>query len=165
MPAKTSTPASVRTNNILFIFPQLLVLVLIIVAMDYAGVKDPILYGGALFFVLFILLKAFLLGEYRKGLRSYKNKKYSDAIDRFSNSYSFFKENTWVDNLRFVTLFSTSRPCYRELSLLNIALSYAQMNDWKKAREYYARTLKEFPASQFAKECAQYFDSGKSGKS
>ncbi|PHQ61052.1 MAG: hypothetical protein COC08_06375 [Maribacter sp.] len=40
---------------------------------------------------------------------------------------------------------------YREMALANIGFCYSQIGDGIKSKEYYERTLKEFPESGLAK--------------
>ncbi|WP_144803871.1 tetratricopeptide repeat protein [Maribacter sp. MAR_2009_72] len=48
---------------------------------------------------------------------------------------------------------------YREMALANIGYCYSQIGDGKKAKEYYERTLKEFPGSGLAKSALNMMNS------
>ena len=66
-------------------------------------------------------------------------------------SYGFFNKKQWIDKYRFIILLSASRISYKEMALLNIAFCYGQLGDGKRSREFYEKTLTEFPDSEMAK--------------
>ena len=48
---------------------------------------------------------------------------------------------------------------YQEMSLANIAFCYGQNGNGKKSKEYYIRTLKEFPDNGLAKASLRMLNS------
>ena len=71
-------------------------------------------------------------------------------IIRFEESYAFFKKYPWVDKYRYITVLSASKIPFGEMALNNIAFSYGQLGNRKKARAYYKQTLAEYPNSEIA---------------
>ncbi len=82
-----------------------------------------------------------------------------EAGAEFKLSYDFFTRHPWIDDWRFITLLSSSRVSYREMALLNMAFCHAQEGDGVKAKEFYQRTLKEFPDSGMAKASLRMIES------
>lgn len=80
-----------------------------------------------------------------------KQEKYLDAIPHFEKSYDFFKKHNWLDKYRYLTLLSSSKMAYREMALNNIAFCYGQAGDGIRSKEYYEKTLREFPDNGMAK--------------
>lgn len=79
-----------------------------------------------------------------------RQKQFEAAITCFENSYEFFCNKPWIDDYRSLVLVSPSRVSYREMALLNIAFCLGQLGRQAEAKEYYKRTLEEFPGSQIA---------------
>ena len=73
----------------------------------------------------------------------------------------FFKRNAWIDKYRYIILLSSSRVSYTEMALLNIAFCYGQSGDGKRSKEYYKKTLSEFPDSEIAKASLRMYKSAK----
>ncbi|CAZ97338.1 Conserved hypothetical protein [Zobellia galactanivorans] len=89
--------------------------------------------------------------DHRNGIKKNNSEKFKDAIPDFEKSYAFFKKYEWIDKYRFITLLSSSKMSYREMALANIGFCYSQIGNGIKSKEYYERTLKEFPESGLAK--------------
>lgn len=73
-----------------------------------------------------------------------------DAISYFQKSYDFFQRYSWLDRFGYLVLLNSSAISYREMALNNIAFSYGQAGDGENAKEYYEKTLLEFPNSTLA---------------
>ena len=124
----------------------------IFIAIFYlVGANEPVLYGVGVFIVIVISLRMIIPRAHRQGIAMCKRKKYEEAIPFFEQSYRFFTSNKWVDDYRFVTIFSSSRISYREIALLNIAFCHAQAGNREESKEYYQEALTEFPESEVAK--------------
>ena len=84
-------------------------------------------------------------------MKKVKNGDFKEAISDFMKSYEFFDKNNWIDKYRFLTLLSSSKMSYKEMALNNIAFCFSQIGNGVKAKEFYEKTLKEFPESGLAK--------------
>ncbi|WP_152425279.1 tetratricopeptide repeat protein [Nafulsella turpanensis] len=115
------------------------------------GTGDPLIFGAATYLGVSFMLRTLVPSDHRKGMSLIRKEKYNEAINYFEKSYSFFKQNDWVDKYRYLTLLSSTRLSYKEMALNNIAFCYGQVGDGGKAREYYEKTLNEFPESGIAK--------------
>lgn len=128
-------------------------------ALHFAGVDEAILLGAFVFALLSISLRLLVPKKHRRGIALYKKKRYAEAIPHFEESYRFFTTNKWVDDFRFLTMFSSSRISYREMALLNVAFCHALAGDGAKSKEYYHQTFTEFPGSEIAKASLKMIDS------
>lgn len=147
----SSNISVVRQIAWLSLLPQFLFALLLIFMYHQLRFPDPPFYGLVSYLIISFSLRTFIPHSHNKGMKYVKKDKFSEAIPCFERSYDFFTKNNWVDKYRFITLLSSSAMSYREMSLTNIALCYAQLGDDEKAREYYQITLQEFPKSEIAK--------------
>ncbi|KGK28677.1 hypothetical protein EL45_19520 [Cellulophaga sp. E6(2014)] len=113
--------------------------------------EKAFLYGAMTYLVISFSLRNLIPRDHRNGIKKNNAEKFEDAIPDFEKSYAFFKKNEWIDKYRFITLLSSSKMSYREMALANIGFCYSQIGDGVKSKEYYERTLKEFPESGLAK--------------
>jgi tetratricopeptide (TPR) repeat protein len=97
-----------------------------------------------------LALRYFVPKSHREGMKFTKQQDFEKAIDSFKKSFEFFTKYRWVDNNRYLTLLSSSRMCYREMALCNIAFCYSQIGKGTKAIEYYSLVLEEFPENGLA---------------
>jgi hypothetical protein len=149
----------VRQSKLIFVLIQLVILCIIIILFYFAGVEDFILSGAIVFLLLALSLKFIIARLHRRGISLIKRKKYIEAIPFFEESYRFFTTHKWVDDYRVFTMFSSSRISYREMALLNIAFCQSQIGNGTKSKEYYLRTLSEFPDSEMAKTALKLIES------
>ena len=56
-----------------------------------------------------------------------------------------------IDKYRYITLLSSSRISYTEMSLINIAYCYVQIGYREKTKQYYEKALALFPDNEMAK--------------
>ena len=147
----SSNISVVRQIAWLSLLPQFLFALLLIFMYHQLRFPDPPFYGLVSYLIISFSLRTFIPHSHNKGMKYVKKDKFSEAIPCFERSYDFFTKNNWVDKYRFITLLSSSAMSYREMSLTNIGLCYAQLGDDEKAREYYQITLQEFPKSEIAK--------------
>jgi tetratricopeptide (TPR) repeat protein len=132
------------------LIPQLTLTGIIIYIYYIFQNQQPVIYGGLTYIGLSILLRNILAKDHRDGLRLAKQENFTDAINKFEKSVDFFTKNSWLDKYRFLTLLSSSKMTYKEMSLCNIAFCYSQTNNGKKAKEYYEQIIKEFPENGLA---------------
>lgn len=135
----------------------LIVLFFIISTIIFPG---KINYSFIFFILISLLLKFSIASYHRKGIKLFKKGKYLEAIENFEKSYLFFKKNSWLDDYRFITLLSSSKISYKEIALNNMAFCYAQLGNGQKAKEFYEKTLTEFPNSGIAKAGINILNAG-----
>tara|TARA_R110002050_G_scaffold67404_2_gene145851 strand:+ start:1236 stop:1724 length:489 start_codon:yes stop_codon:yes gene_type:complete len=135
----------------LSIIPHLLVMGLIMLICYQFNKTNFILFGAITYLILSQVLRRTIAIEQRKGMVKVKSKDYHNAIPHFKNSYKFFTKNDWIDKYRFFTLLSSGKMSYREMALINIAFCYGQAGNGNLSKEYYEKTLTEFPESGMAK--------------
>ena len=143
------------------LFPQILVILLLMYATRLLGASEPILAGAILYLIVSFCLRFIIPFHHRKGMRLIKKDLYKEAIPFFENSYAFFANKKWIDRWRCLILLSSSRISYKEMALINIAFCYTQIGEGAKAKETYERALLEFPESEIAKVSLKIFESAK----
>ena len=148
MASKTPT---IRQIDWISIIPQLTVMGIIIFVWHSYNPNNAFLNGAITYLVISISLRNFIPKDHRKGMKKVKMNNYEEAINDFEKSYSFFKQNKWIDKYRYLVLLSSSRISYLEMALSNIAFCQGQIGKGEKAKEYYEKTLDEFPESEIAK--------------
>lgn len=144
------------------ILPQLAVLIGIIAICRWLGAERFVLLAALVYLVLSIGVRNALTRHHRRGMRSFKEERFADAIPCFEQSYNFFTAEPWIDKWRYLVLLSSSRISYREMALLNMAFCYGQIGNGSKSLELYERTLREFPGSKMAEAALRLLDSAKS---
>lgn len=147
----SSKAPTVRQFAWISIIPQLLIMGLIMLIWYQFNKADFVLYGAITYLIISQLLRRLIAREHRKGMAKVKMEDYENAILHFKNSYEFFQENDWIDKYRFLTLLSSGKMSYKEMALNNLAFCYGQIGNGKLSKEYYERTLDEFPESGMAK--------------
>jgi len=132
------------------VIPQLLFMALLMSIFYLLRVEDFYLYGAFTYLVISLILRYSIPSAHRTGMNLVKQKSFQEAISYFQKSYDFFRQYSWVDKYRFITLLTSSKMCYKEMALNNIAFCYGQLGNGEKAIEYYERTLREYPGSELA---------------
>ncbi|MCZ4408797.1 hypothetical protein O3Q51_08260 [Cryomorphaceae bacterium 1068] len=155
----SSTVPTFRQVAWISLFPHLLVMGIFMLIWYQFDTSAFILYGAATYLILSQFLRQTIAKEHRKGMASVKREDFKNAIPHFEQSYAFFKKYDWVDKYRFLTLLSSGKISYKEMALNNIAFCYGQMGNGKASKEYYERTLKEFPESGIAKAALRLLNS------
>ena len=151
----------VRQIAWLSLLPQLILILCFIVFAYFIGFQNYILVGAIIYLAISFLLRFGIPFHHRKGIALFKKGSFVEAIPFFKKSYVFFKRNAWIDKYRYILLLSPSRVSYTEMALLNIAFCYGQSGDGKRSKEYYKKTLSEFPDSEMAKASLRMFESAK----
>lgn len=132
------------------LIPQLILIALLCYTFYILDFDDPFVFGALTYCLLAFILRNAIATDHRRGIRLVKQKKFADAIPLFEKSVDYFTKNAWVDKYRFLTLLSSSRATYKEMGLCNIAFCFGQTGNGQKAKEYYERTIQEFPDNGLA---------------
>lgn len=140
-----------RSITWISLIPQLILMGIILGVFYMLKVKEPFIFVGFTYLLLSFGLKKVFLKNHTKGITLTKEGKNLEAIASFEQSAKFFGNHVWVDNYRFITLLSASKHLYREMALVNISYCYMALNNKEKAKEYYMRTLQEYPDNEMGK--------------
>lgn len=111
------------------------------------------------FYILIILLLRNIPVNHRRGMKYFKAERYEEALSEFQKSYDFFTRHAWIDKYRYLVLLSSSRISYTEMALLNTAFCYTQIGQGALAKEYYEKTLAQFPDSEMARSALRMMQS------
>lgn len=141
----------IKIFNWFAMIPQIAIMAIVITAWYFFYPRESFLFGGITYIIISFSLRSLIPKAHLQGMKLVKSEKFEEAIPFFQKSYDFFNENIFLDKYRFVTLLSSSKMAYREMALVNIAFCYSQIGNGKKSREYYNRTLEEFPDNPLAK--------------
>lgn len=141
---------TVRQVSWISVIPQILFMLFVFFIYEKIGFKEPILYGAITYLAVSMSLRFFVPKSHREGIRLNNEHLFEEAIPKFEKSYKFFSEYNWIDEYRYITLFSSSKMNYKEMALCNIAFCYSQIGNGQKAIEYYKKAIKEFPESGLA---------------
>lgn len=160
----TSKTPTVRQIAWISVIPQLIIMGLLILFWYQFNQQDFIIYGAVSYLILSYFLRNSIPKDHRSGMKKVKAEDFENAIPDFEKSYEFFKRNDWIDKYRFVVLLSSSRITYKEMALNNIAFCFGQIGQGDKSREFYERTLKEYPDSGIAKAGLRLLNSIKENK-
>ena len=133
------------------LIPQLILMGIIFGIFYMLKVKEPFIFVGFTYLLLSFGLKKVFLKNHTRGITLTKEGKNVEAIASFEQSAKFFGNHVWVDNYRFITLLSASKYLYREMALVNISYCYMALNNEEKAKNYYMKTLQEYPDNEMAK--------------
>ena len=117
---------------------------------DMRSLKDALFLGAVMYIAYLVVARRVIPRWHRRGIKLVKAGAYSDAIPSFEKSYAFFSNHQWLDSKRYLVLLSSSKISYREMALISIAVSYGQLGEGAKSKEYYEKALKEFPGSILA---------------
>lgn len=141
------------------VVPQLLLMWLLMVGYSQAGVDEFIVCGALTYVVISLLLRNTLAWHHRAGMRLVKKHRFLAAIPAFKKSYAFFEARPWLDKYRFLTLLSSSKMCYREMALCNIAFCHSQLGEGQQAMAYYHHTLELYPNNGLAQAALRMMQS------
>jgi len=151
-------PVVIQTNWIAVI-PQLIFMAFLVQLFYLLKIEEPIIWGCLTYLILSFGSRKILAKYHNQGMKLTKEKKFEEAIKYYEQSAEYFKNNGWIDKYRFIILFSASKISYREMDLNNIAFCYSQIGNGTKAKEYYEKTLSEFPESIMAKTALNFINS------
>ncbi|WP_104384414.1 tol-pal system YbgF family protein [Sphingobacterium sp. HMA12] len=117
---------------------------------EYIFQTDDVFIGVIIFSILAIVLRMTVPRSHRKGMKALKQNDFETAIAHFKKSVDYFTRNKWVDKYRVITVLSSSKMCYREMGLCNIAFCYSQTMQAEKAKALYEEILEEYPDNGIA---------------
>lgn len=157
----SSNLPTVRQTNWVSIIPHLFIMGLMIFFWYQINERKAFLYGAMTYLMTSYLLRSFIPKDHRNGIKKNHSGDFKGAILDFQKSYDFFSRYDWVDKYRFITLLSSSKMSYKEMALTNIGFCYSQIGEGENARQYYERTLKEFPQNGIAISALKMMDSVK----
>jgi len=128
------------------------------------NIKEPLIWGCLTYLILSYGSRAIFAKDHNKGMKLSRDQNFTEAINYYEKSAEFFKNNKWIDQYRFITLFSAAKMSYREMDLINIAFCYSQIGNGSKSIEFYKRALAKYPDSLMAKSALNIFDSAQNIK-
>ena len=128
-----------RPRNYLYEMLVLLELIIIIViaCLVTGEIIRGILIGVIVYVLLAAILRLSLQANHRNGMRLIDDKCYPEAAEFFRKSYVFFDKHRWVDDLRFITMFSSNALRFRDMDLNNYGVCLTCMEEHEKALEVY----------------------------
>ena len=112
--------------------------------------EDFVLWGGATYLLLTLVLRRLLAGANYRGMQLVRQQRFAEALPFFERSVAFFTAHRWVDTYRFVTILSAAGMDYKEMDLCNIAFCYGQLGQGLRAKAAYERVLQEYPNNGLA---------------
>ena len=142
---------TVKQTNWISLIPHFIIMGILIFIWYQFNPEKALLLGAMTYLIISFLLRNLISRDHRKGIKKNNKGRFKDAISDFEKSFHFYKKYEWIDKYRFITLLSSSKFSYREMALGNIGFCYAQIGNGKKSKEYYEKTLEEFPESVLAK--------------
>lgn len=154
------TIPTVRQISWLETIPQIAALVLAVgIGWLVTGSDSGMIVGATIYLAYSFGSRQLIPRAHRNGLSLSRNQKFEEAIAAHEESYNFFTRHSWLDRYRSITMMSASAVSFREMALLNIAFAYSQIGSGEKAKEFYQRTLSEFPNSSMANAALRMIDS------
>jgi tetratricopeptide (TPR) repeat protein len=133
-----------------FFIPHIILIVILGYLYQFLDIKKPFTVGALTYYILSLVLKNIIAKDHRQGMRLVKQQKFTEAISCFEKSVEFFSQNKWIDKYRYLVLLSVSKLTYYEMGLCNIAFCYSQTGNGIRAKEFYQKTLKEYPNNGLA---------------
>jgi tetratricopeptide (TPR) repeat protein len=133
-----------------FLFPQIILMYLLIRSFDKWSEEWGWITAIIVYILLRFLLQSVVAKDHRRGIRKMQQHKFEEALDCFKRSADFFTKNSWIDRLRFITLLSSLKMSYREISLCNWAFCLSQLGRGEEAIALYQDILKQYPDNYLA---------------
>jgi tetratricopeptide (TPR) repeat protein len=140
----------VRQINILSIFFQVIFLAFLHLGFYQLDKTNYMIYAAVCYCAITLILRHLIPRHHRRGMSLYKKQNFPDAISAFEKSYLFFKNHSWLDEYRFITILSSSKISYMEMALLNQAFCLSQIGKKDESILTYQSVLKQFPDSKIA---------------
>ncbi|HRP58053.1 hypothetical protein [Agriterribacter sp.] len=155
-------PAARQVNSF-YLMLQFVLMGLIIFIYFLAGARYFLTYGALTYLTIYYSLSRFIPLSHRTAMQLMQKRQFRTAIVHFRKSYLFFSKNAWLDKYRCLMMFSSSKMCYREIDLNNIAFCYGQIGDNIRTIEYYKRLNAEFPDNELAKAALNFIETLEKG--
>lgn len=141
------------------VFP-LVALIAMMIGMSRIDESFGIFWGVAIYFTYSYVVRWLFTNAHRRGINLMSAERFPEAISAFEESIQFIIRHPWIDKYRWFVLLSASSMSYHEMGLTNIAFSYSQLGDGKKARHFYQECLKVNPNNILAKCSMRMLDAG-----
>jgi tetratricopeptide (TPR) repeat protein len=120
------------------------------------------LVAGWLLVIAYRYLIRYTITRYHvRGLQLLKEQRFAEAAQAFEEGLSFFERHPNLDKWRSILFLSASGYGYTQGTLLNLGLTYAQMEEGAKAEEYYERVLELNPTNGSAIFALKLLHAGK----
>lgn len=140
----------IRNTNLFYFLLQVVILLIFFFILYFFGSEHYFIIGFSMYFLLSIYLKVLIPKWHRKGIFFMKKGNLQSAILAFQKSYEYFQRNSWIDQYRPFTLFSTSQFSYSEMALMNIIWCFKQLGDKKNAGKYHNLLKEKFPDNKYS---------------
>jgi hypothetical protein len=154
----SSSVPVIRQIAWLSLVPQIAILFTLFWVFRSMGIGSPIFWGTAANLMIYFSLQFGIPVNQRRGVFLMKRERFAEAVPHFLKSYEFFSRHKWLDSLRAITMFSSSRISYREMALLNLAFCLVQSGERQRAIQEYKRVLVEFPGSKIAEAALRFME-------
>ncbi|PHS00948.1 MAG: hypothetical protein COA78_23195 [Blastopirellula sp.] len=115
--------------------------------------------GAGVYLIYSLGSRSIIPAAHCRGMRLFQNQKFEEAILAYEESYEFFTRYAWLDKYRSITMMTPGAMCYREMALNNIAFAHGQIGNGDKAKEFYQRTLDEYPNNIMASAALKMIES------
>jgi len=130
---------------------------------EMSGYLEIIISVFVLYYLLDILMKAYnwaatrmVLFDLYRANRLVKTKRYHDALKALEVQRAFFEEHPWVDNLRWLLLFSPTTYTYREWISISLADVYLDIGNIEQYINYNQECLIQNPKNAFARSRLEF---------
>jgi tetratricopeptide (TPR) repeat protein len=154
----SNTPI-VRQTAWISIIPQISFMTLLFIFWWQLGFQNPFIIGALHYLAISWTLRLTIPRFHRKGIKLVKQKKFEEAIVLFEKSHHFFTKYNWIDRFRYLTLLSSSRYCYKEMAMTNIAYCYGQIGKGELCVKYYEQVLEKYPNNGIAQAAINFYNS------
>ncbi|WP_157543820.1 tetratricopeptide repeat protein [Mucilaginibacter paludis] len=139
--------------------PKLLLIALLFTLFYQISPDLGVLYGSITYLLIIYLVRYFIPLSMRKGVSLIKHNKFDEAIPYFRRSVQFFTQYAWLDQYRSITILSSSRYTYKEMSMCNEAFSLSQINRGAEAKQIYEEVLAQYPQNNIAATALRMMES------
>lgn len=125
----------------------LLIIIVFSLAVYVFGYSRPTLIVAILIYAIYHFTAKFILERpVSQGLQFIRKDKFTEAADQFKYAYRFYTRNAWIDRFRYALILA-SPMTFREMSIFNLAISYACLDDKENSLLYCQQALAQFPNS------------------
>lgn len=130
--------------------------VLLILALTYFQIPFPATISLAVYVVIVMLPRLFILKDFRKGMKLLKQRNVEAAEPLFSKTEAYLAAHPIVN--RIVAFLGFSSMTYHEMALSNLAYCEFQKGDPVATRNAYLRLQERYPESPIAHDALKMLD-------